>query len=394
MNLPELKDGIKSIALKSGAIRVGVGSRERLASAPPSADMDYSLQDAQSCIIWAYPIPIPAIDNYMSKKDRMSYKQNLYFAYSTAWKSSVDVARYIEQNSGYKATPVIPNVGYRGTGARFKFRLRVGRAFLRLGLAKRIIVKIIAKTFGAKAVPMFSLRYGAVAAGLGRIGWSGNLFVKDHGSAIYLAGVLTTAPLEPDPLSEDPLCNKCKTCVQACPTGLFSLDEAEPPVTIAGRQEIYAKRNSYARCYFGCGGLAGLGPGGKWSTWTPDLECLKEVPEAQMNDPKYRERLLWKLFFAKETPKVQREFNKKIIIEFMNGGILGNIGLRSLEDTHPTCGACQAVCVADPKQRKMLLHYLQTSGILVLDAQGREVVRKVGEDGKSIDYIPSTAIIE
>ncbi len=107
-----------------------------------------------------------------------------------------------------------------------------------------------------------------------------------------------------------------------------------------------------------------------------------------MTDPKYREQLLWKFFYAMETPKVQREFNKKIIIEFMNGGILGNIGLRSLEDTHPTYGACQAVCVADPKQRKTLLHYLRTSGTLHLDEQGREVVRKVGEDGKAIDYMP------
>ncbi len=281
MELPELKERVKDIALKSGAIRAGVGSRERLATAPPSANMDYSLLGAQSCIILAYPIPPGTLENYLSKKERMSYKQNLYYAYSNAWLTAVHIAQYVEENSNYKAMPVIPNVGYRGTGGRFKFRLHIGRAFLQLGLAKRIIVKIIASTFGAKAIPMFSLRYGAFAAGLGRIGWSGNLFVKDYGSAVYLAGVLTTAPLEPDPFAEDPLCNKCKTCVQACPAGLFSLDEVEPPVTIAGRQEIYAKRNAYARYYFGCGGLVGLCPGGKWSSWTPDLECLKEVDEAQ-----------------------------------------------------------------------------------------------------------------
>jgi epoxyqueuosine reductase QueG len=394
MNLPELKDSVKSIALKSGAIRVGVGSQDRLIDAPPSADMSYSLPGAQNCIIWAYPIPPGTLENYLSKKERMSYKKNLYFAYSTAWKSAVDVAQSIETNSHYKAVPVIPNVGYRGTGRRFKVRLRMGRTLLRLGLAKRLIIKIIARTFGAKAIPMFSLRYGAVAAGLGRLGWSGNLFIKDYGSAVYLAGVLTTAPIEPDPLVEDPLCNKCKTCVQACPTGLFSLDEAEPPVIIAGRQEIYAKRNAYARCYFGCGGLAGLGPGGKWSTWTPDHEFLKEVSEEQMTQPQYRERLLGKLFFAKDTPKAQREFNKKIIIEFMNGGILGNIGLRSLEDTHPTCGACQAVCVADPKQRKRLLSFLQTSGKLFVNDEGQEIVRKESEDGRPIDFIPPTEVKE
>ncbi len=112
-----------------------------------------------------------------------------------------------------------------------------------------------------------------------------------------------------------------------------------------------------------------------------------------MTNPKYRESILWKLFFAKDTPKAQQEFNKKIIIKFMNGGILGNIGLQSLEETRPTCGVCQAMCVADPKQRKTLVHNLQTSGTLFVDAQGREIVRKVDE-GKSIDYIPPTKINE
>src|SRR5271157_1605204 len=222
MDLLDLKDAAKQIALDSGAILVGVGSRDRLVDAPPSGDMNYSLPGAQSCIIWAYPIPAETLDHYLGKTERLSYRNNMHFAYSTGWKSAATVAQFIEKNTKYKAYPVMPNIDYRGTGFAFRQRLRVGRFFLRRGLATKLIAKIIARTFGEKVFPMFSLRYGAVAAGLGRLGWSGNLFVKDYGSAVYLAGALTTAPLEPDPLADENYCNKCKTCVQACPTGLFS----------------------------------------------------------------------------------------------------------------------------------------------------------------------------
>jgi hypothetical protein len=56
IELEELKTHVKQIALGAGAKLVGVGSRDRLKDAPPSGDMDYSLQGAQSCIIWVNPI--------------------------------------------------------------------------------------------------------------------------------------------------------------------------------------------------------------------------------------------------------------------------------------------------------------------------------------------------
>lgn len=371
--------------MDSGAVLFGVGSRDRLKDAPPSVEMDYLLPGAQSCIIWAYATPIETLEHYLAKNERASYKNNMYFSYSTAWRSAVNISEFIEKNSGFKAKPVPPNAGYRVGVFKFKTRLLAGRWFLKHGIAKKIVARFIAKTFGEKSIPGFSLRYGAVAAGIGRIGWSGNLMSEEYGSAIYLAGALTTAPMEADPIVEKNHCNKCKCCVKACPTGFFSMDEEEPAITIAGRQEIYAKRNLYARCYCGCGGLSGLGQDGKWSTWTPDHECLKEVPEESMASEKYRSNLLFKLLFAKDTPETQRQFNKNILIEYMNGGILGNIGLRSLEDTHPTCGACQSVCVADPGERKRLLGLLQSSGKMFVDKQGKEYIERA--DG-SIYYPP------
>ncbi|MBD3216015.1 MAG: hypothetical protein GF311_25610, partial [Candidatus Lokiarchaeota archaeon] len=150
MDLTELKKEIKKIVLDEGAKLVGVGSKERLKDSPPSGDMEYSLPGAESCIIWAYPNPIEALENYFSKKERLSIKKFQYFAYTTAWKSAVKIKEFIEENTQFNAFAVIPNGKYRKKGG---------------------YSNILNED---KSYPDFSLRYGAVAAGLGHIGWSGN----------------------------------------------------------------------------------------------------------------------------------------------------------------------------------------------------------------------------
>ena len=236
MHLDTLKHRVKEMILTSGAGIVGVGSRDRLEQAPPSGDLDFCLPGAMSCIIWAYPVPMQALENYFSKKERMSIKKVQQLAYSGAWTTARVVTRFIEENSPYKAFPVIPNGMYRDQDKdRGEYRSQM-------------------------QFPDFSLRYGAVAAGIGRIGWSGNLVTRDYGGSVYLGGVLTTAPLETDPLLADNPCNRCKLCVKACTTGYFPADAAEDyqPVIIGGIQEEYARRGIYARCGIGCAGWTGL----------------------------------------------------------------------------------------------------------------------------------------
>lgn len=391
MKLSELKSEIKRIALDGGAKLVGIGSRERLKDAPPSGDMDYMLPGAQSCIIWAIPQDIEMVKRYLSKEERWSYRENLQITYQTQWRIAKEIVNFIKKNSKYKAVPVAPNAGYRDFGFKNKQLLRLGRLLLWLGIGKKVMTHIIAKVFGERVYPEFSLRYGGVAAGIGRLGWSGCLMTKEYGSAVYLGGAITTAPLEADPLLEENPCNKCLTCWNACPTGLFSSEEAESPVIIGGREEIYSKRNSYARCFFGCGGMAGLGQEKNWSTWTPDTEtCLKELPEAQITDEKWRRDYIWKIFFDRSTPAMQRKWNRTTLNQFMIQGIKNNVGHPSLTppDTHPTCGVCQAVCVADPKQRRELLKLLKTGGIVHVDDEFHEYIKRTDESGKQIIYYP------
>jgi len=65
-------------------------------------------------------------------------------------------------------------------------------------------------------------RRTGVRAGLGSYGENGLLVTREFGSAVRLAGLVTTAELTPDrPLSED-LCDHCGRCLEACPVGALT----------------------------------------------------------------------------------------------------------------------------------------------------------------------------
>jgi epoxyqueuosine reductase len=60
-------------------------------------------------------------------------------------------------------------------------------------------------------------------AALAGLGWQGrhtNLVSRDAGSWLFLAVILTTAELKPDPPSEDN-CGSCRRCLDICPTQAF-----------------------------------------------------------------------------------------------------------------------------------------------------------------------------
>ncbi|MBS1370578.1 MAG: 4Fe-4S binding protein [Lentisphaeria bacterium] len=57
----------------------------------------------------------------------------------------------------------------------------------------------------------------AVLCGLGERGFSGSLLTDDFGPFQRWVFLLTDAELEPDPVVEPHLCDKCRACVRACP---------------------------------------------------------------------------------------------------------------------------------------------------------------------------------
>lgn len=70
----------------------------------------------------------------------------------------------------------------------------------------------------------FAERYWAVRAGLGFIGLNSMLIIPGTGSRVFLAAVLTDAPLEPDrPCVMS--CIGCKKCIEGCPTHALNADK-------------------------------------------------------------------------------------------------------------------------------------------------------------------------
>ncbi|MBI2369260.1 MAG: epoxyqueuosine reductase [Deltaproteobacteria bacterium] len=64
-----------------------------------------------------------------------------------------------------------------------------------------------------------SLIHAAVEAGLGTLGLNLMLLTPQYGPRVLLAGVMTSAELEPDPRMTTPLClgESCGRCLMACP---------------------------------------------------------------------------------------------------------------------------------------------------------------------------------
>ncbi len=69
----------------------------------------------------------------------------------------------------------------------------------------------------------FSMRHAAVAAGLGKLGVNNLLLTEKLGAKQRIGSLITTAPLEFDPIYEGNLCRgeECLICVEECPLGVF-----------------------------------------------------------------------------------------------------------------------------------------------------------------------------
>jgi len=323
---------VKEIVRSYGGARVGIVTRQTLAGGPPSADLTYILPEAKSAITFALPLDKKFIRPFLAKEDRLSHERDNLRLNILATGLAAHLAKHLEQR-GFPSQGVVSNESYRDE-----------KPWGRLGMN-----------------PDLSHRYLAVRSGVGWFGFSGNVITPEYGASVILGTCVTSAELEPtDPLPpEENYCNRCKLCLASCCSGLMDPKE-EATVTLGRKEFSYAKRQNYLRCEFVCGGMTGLHPSKKWSTWSPGRFLIPEDEGA------FREAMIKGIKAYDRRPR-------------MEGGF-PHVLMRS--NLYLTCGNCQLLCWPDLADRKENYRILTSTGVVIQNPDG-SLARVSPEEGEA-----------
>ena len=383
-----LEQRIKDFVREQGVEVVGIAGPDRL-DGPPSLDPTYTMKGARSIVSFILPMDVGAIDAYLGKKSYVPH--NLDQARKNVRVNAIGelVAGYI-RSLGHPAASVRANNTYRRS--LYPFALH----------------------------PSFSHRFGAIAAGIGAQGWSGNVMTEEYGAANYIGTVVTSAVLESDAPRYGPRhfidgwCRKCKMCDKVCAARMFREVEEEY-VLLNGELHPRAKRNDINLCNAACFGLHAISPDRRFTSWgfgwirpwlgkpTDQLSKLEVigsflkraftrgdsaarfnmianlgkayVPENRLNAwlDKHPERLP-----HRERVEAFKEFGESCGIK----------GVRS--DRLLTCGQCGLVCGPTVKESARRFSLLARSGLAVQNARGEMVVASTYEEANAIytDRLP------
>ena len=88
--------------------------------------------------------------------------------------------------------------------------------------------------------------YAAVACGLCEISLSGIPLSEKYGSRQRFHMIITDAELEPTPILEKSICDKCGKCISVCPLGAMSADKTKE-IEICGKKMTVAEID-YNKC--------------------------------------------------------------------------------------------------------------------------------------------------
>ncbi len=306
--------------LCEGACLSGIATRQTLEGGPASTDLEYGMTGAQSAVVFAFSLDQSLIPDFLGKQDRLTFETNDERVNSLASGVAVKLSNYLTQK-GHASIPLAANDVYREDTPNGRIDM----------------------------LPPISLRYLAVASGVGSFGLSGNVISNKHGAGIILGAVLTQAPLVPtDPVDEeDNYCDDCKLCLKGCASQLMNPDK-KTTISMGKRTFTYSARNNYMRCQYVCGGFTGIHPSGKWSTWSPGRFAIPD------NDQQMLPLFLASIGAYNKRPQ----------------GPGGHY--HSLMDSklYNTCANCQLFCVPDKKERARRYKLLTDGGVVVQHPDG------------------------
>ncbi len=209
-----------------------------------------------------------------------------------------------------------------------------------LGEKLKRLAQFVDETGGPSARSLWYVDTGPILerdyaqrAGLGFIGKHTNLISRQFGNWIFLAEILTTLELEPDP-PEQNHCGRCTRCLTACPTGAitapFELDarkcisyltiELKGPIPVEFRRAIGNR-------VFGCDDCLAACP---WNRFAREGRLMKSHVREDLQQPALTEWL------ALDEKSFQQKFAGSPILRAKRRGflrnvcvVLGNIGNES-----------------------------------------------------------------
>ncbi len=381
-----IEDKVKEFAKSLGFDIVGVAGPDQL-DGPPSTDPTYVMRGAKSCVMFAVPLAVEPIYDYFSKKNKSHHNIDKMMKSQEANRTSVKIAEFLK-SQGFKAKPIMANMTYR----------------------RQLNLKAKSQQ------PDFSLRLGAIAAGIAGQGLSGNVVTEKHGASVTLGGVVTDAVFKSDLMMSpryimDEICSRCKICNQACPPKMFVPDKEE---YVMMNDQLIPRgfRRDLAYCNTNCFGVHSVSDDHKWSSWGSHVmeEFLDGIPEsdgkniqnaflkkvALAGDSGSRFYML-KAFVSKVWPeelftrdKLGKEMEDYPEDELerrkvRRDDLLKYCGVKIDDPDVNTCGNCAEVCAgADIAESAKRLKMLRQSGLVVKRGDGSHAVVKTFEEAQEI----------
>jgi len=193
-------EAIKNYALQRGADDVGVANIGRWEGAPPHMDPRELWPEARSVVVIVKRFPRGSLRGIEEGTHWNNYTFYSYNRLNTVFRPRVvyETCCFVEDH-GWEAMPVYPGVSEANPHGPPK----VGKV-------------------APNIYPQY--RIAAVAAGLGEIGWSKVFLHPVFGPRVRIGLFLTDAELEPDPVREPSICDRCRRCASACPGNAIPAD--------------------------------------------------------------------------------------------------------------------------------------------------------------------------
>ena len=223
---------VKAFARELGADLVGIAPMSRWEGAPKQMDPRNISPGAKSMIVLGFRIARGTLRGIEEGTLYTTYPAMGYAAINQIYGPMVlwNLVRYLEDH-GYESVPL-----YNANG---------GEAVNPVTGNFREGWSVPAKPGNAYPDVLVHFRLAAYLAGLGEIGYSKVFLTPEFGPRQRFALCMTDAELEPDPIFEGGICDRCMQCVKHCPTKAISAKETDS-VTVAGRTIEWGKLNPMA----------------------------------------------------------------------------------------------------------------------------------------------------